>query len=584
MVSCDEKSFIAARRRSLSDPAVEFVYYRNFDAEKVSFACSDGFPVFIPYKQSFIGVENYSITRDIQLISSKLPIIVRTRLMANTKEKEVWIVQNSYKLGAGCLLFQGNFNVETPSQVNFSITESNGNTAIYMPSTDKAWFSLTSSGNDSPDLYVICLAPEILYTLEPSFREQYWEDSNSINMEYPKVISWGAYGAHYDHKQNSILVEQSLIESGNELFVITSEDHEIAGLSTAEGVFSGLPFVFSKFLENEKLEKKVQEYDFPKVNHWEVSIADFAQLSYEKLPMASATCPAKNMIDYCYTSGHAVYRLTFGVNDTSKDLTFSVNLRHRGTIYLNQHFVSTHLVYNLGIFRPGSKNGPDNTFGGWKNICLPKSLLKNGINTLIVLIESFGLNRQPFCFNDIRCPRGIIEASISGINISEWEIAGVDVRQTDQTYNISGIPEEAEMISSIFSNWEPVRNGVKLNLSGIQGPVWFKGQFDFSSLLTQNLQVPLRLILSGAATCYFAINDVIIARYYGNGDGPQSDFYVPDGLLSCSGNKICIMAYRTSVEDTWISAEFDFYRMSETDRWSGNLGNGVPLVLVSSQV
>jgi hypothetical protein len=584
MVRCDEQNFITARRRSLADTAVEFVYYRNFDDQKVSFNCSDGIPVYIPYKQSFIGVENYSITPDIKLLSAKLPIIVRTRLIASKKETEVWIVQNDHKLGAGSLVFQGNVNIGTPNNVNFCITKSNGNTVIYMPSTDQCWFSLTSSGSDSPDIYVICLAPTILYTLEPNLREQYWEASNSISMEYAKVITWGAYGAHYDHKQNSILVSQSLLETGNELFVITSEDHKIAGLSKPAGVFSGLPFVFSKLLEKDIVSKTVKNFIFPTLNHWEVSVADFERLSYKKLPMTTSSRPAMNTIDYGYTSGHVVYRLTFAVTDTSKDANLSVNLRHRGTIYLNEKFVSTHLVYNLGIFRPGSKNGPDNTFGGWQNVCLPKSFLIKGTNSLIILIESFGLNRQPFSFNDIRCPRGIIEASISGVNITEWEIAGVDVRQTSQTYNISGIPKEAESMPTAFSNWQPVKNGVKLDLSGIQGPVWFKGQFDFASLLMQNVKAPVRLNLSGPATCYISINEIIIARYYGNGDGPQSNFYVPDGLLACSENKICILAYRTSAEDAWISLEFDFWRMSEADHWSGNLGTGVPLVLVSSQL
>lgn len=586
LVRCDEESFITTRRRSIEDPAVEFVYYRNFDSQKVSFTSSDGVPVFIPYKQSFIGVENYSFTPDMKLLSSKIPIVIRTRLRVCKKETEVWIVQNNYHLGAGSLVFQGQFSIDQGSNANFNISKSDDRTIITMPSADQAWFSLTASGSEFPDLYVICLAPTLLYTLEPNFRESYWETSESGSTGYPTVITWGAYGAHYNHKKNSIQIEQSLLESGKELYVIVSEDQKILGLSNAQGVFSGLPFLYTKILEKEKLSRIVEDYTFPLIDKWEFSVPDFEQISYEKLPMVAQNRPSKNTIDYCYTSGHVLYRLTFAVTDTSNDLTLSINLRHRGTFYLNKNFISTHLVYSLGIFRAGSKNGPDNTYGGWEKITLPKSYLNQGSNSLIVLIESFGLNRQPFSFNDIRCPRGIIEASIKGINIIDWEIAGVDVRQTDQTYNISGIPKESEFIQNSipFSNFERGKNGVKLNLAGIPGPAWFSSKFDFPSLLEKDVRAPLRLVISGPATSYISINDIIIARYYGNGDGPQCDFYVPEGLLSASENKISILAYRTSSEDSWINVQFDFWRMSETDHWSGNLGCGVPLVLVSSQI
>ena len=586
LVSTDEEKFIMARRRSVENPQVEFVYYRNFYPEKTSFASSDGVPVFIPYKQSFIGVENYNINHSIKLLSSKVPIVVRTRLLINQKSTEVWIVQNNYHLGAGNLVFEGEFDIENYPDISMSNSQTKNRTIISLPSADQAWFSLKSTGSKSPDLYVVCLSLDILYTLEPNFQEPYWNSLDPMNSEYPTVVTWGAYGAHYDRTQNSIILEHSLLESGKELFVIVSEDKLMNGLCRAEAPFSGLPFVYSKPLPKEGLSKIVQDYKFPLLDNWEFSVHDFEQIPYEKIPMKSQTRPAKNTIDYCYTSGHVIYKLTFGVSDPSNDLTLSINMRHRGTFYLNNSFLSTHLVYNLGIFRAGSKNGPDNTYGGWQNIILPKAFLKQGSNSLIILIESFGLNRQPFCFNDIRCPRGIIEASIRGVTIIDWEIAGVDVRQTDQTYNISGLPLESEFIkkTALFNNWTCNAEGVKLDISGIQGPAWFKSMFHFPSLLQKDVRAPVRLVLSGPATCYVAINEIIIARYYGNGDGPQTDFYVPEGLLSPSENKITILAYRTSDGDSWINLRFDYWRMSETDHWSGNLGSGVPLVLVSSEI
>ncbi|KAG1094440.1 hypothetical protein G6F42_018754 [Rhizopus arrhizus] len=45
------------------------------------------------------------------------------------------------------------------------------------------------------------------------------------------------------------------------------------------------------------------------------------------------------------------------------------------------------------------------------------------------------------------------------------------------------------------------------------------------------------------------VNDVFIARYYGNGDGPQHDFYLPDDLIQAKNNQVKILAY------TWKDTE-----------------------------
>ena len=585
MVKADEQPFITTRRKSAQN--VEFVYYRNFKEGKTEFTCSDGLPVYIKYKQSFIGIDNYDITPSVTLVSSKIPIYVRTRVKINDKPTEVWIVENDYLIGAGNLLFKGNFSVDKSLDSKIGVITSGDLTTIVMPSEKIDWFSITSTGSVSPDIYIICLSPADLYTLESTFQHPYWRNIYSDTEDsYPLMITWGAYGAHYNPKENSIHVEHSLLEAGKELFVLASEDLDIQGLSKASGIFSGLPVVFSKCLPHEKLQNTLQAYKFPVLKDWTFATPNFELFSWENLPMLSSTRPAKNSIDYCFTSGHVFYKLTFAISNSSTDLNLSINLRHRGTFYLNNTFVKTHIVYNLGIFRAGSKNGPDNTFLGWENITLPKMFLKSGSNSLIVMVESFGLNRQPFSFNDIRCPRGIIEASIQGVPILNWEIAGVDVRQTDNTYNISGIPMEEQYIEQTIpsSKWNLKDDGVKLDLTDIQGPVWFKSVFDFPSLLDKQSRIPVRLCLSGPATCYVSINGKIIARYYGNGDGPQKDFYIPEGLLYALTNTIVILGYRTSTEDCWIDVNLTYWRMSESDLWSGNLGTGVPLILVSEEI
>ena len=82
--------------------------------------------------------------------------------------------------------------------------------------------------------------------------------------------------------------------------------------------------------------------------------------------------------------------------------------------------------------------------------------LKMGHNTLIVMVESFGMNRQPFALNDVRNPRGVLQCSFSKPLDVVWEIgkftidwlAGVDVRTKLNAFNMTGLPDE-----SVDSKW-----------------------------------------------------------------------------------------------------------------------------------
>lgn len=100
--------------------------------------------------------------------------------------------------------------------------------------------------------------------------------------------------------------------------------------------------------------------------------------------------------------------------------------------------------------------GPDfNVFGSHEYV-LPSSLFGGNDNVstsheLLIITESWGLNRQPFIMNDIRNSRGIISASLtvkSGffqanaptISNVNWYISGVDVCTRTFSFDVSGIP------------------------------------------------------------------------------------------------------------------------------------------------
>lgn len=134
---------------------------------------------------------------------------------------------------------------------------------------------------------------------------------------------------------------------------------------------------------------------------------------------------------------------------------------------------------------------------------IPADYLNSGNNDIICVVESFGLNRQPFLINDVRNERGILQAYLSGgINL-DWSIAGVDVRTLEQAFNHSGFPDEIEAISD-----ELLEKGS--SLTGIGLPVWYEAKLCNSSLY------PIRFAISGSATAYIFIDGYLIARYYGN--------------------------------------------------------------------
>jgi hypothetical protein len=210
---------------------------------------------------------------------------------------------------------------------------------------------------------------------------------------------------------------------------------------------------------------------------------------------------------------------------------------------------------------------------------------------IYILVENFGLNRQPFFFNDIRNPRGILDVEIkdkcgkegpikhTSINVikgsEKWSISGVDCRdfvhdQRSTQLMCQGAPEAADPAFKLHnaygssgledesdagkgSSWSAYSGPLEVGTNA--GVVWFKANFDVPSTYFNvadakdvKLHTPLRLHMTGAVTAYAWVNGVLIARYYGNGDGPQSDFFIMDGIIArpgdnSGGNELKLMVY-----------------------------------------
>lgn len=213
------------------------------------------------------------------------------------------------------------------------------------------------------------------------------------------------------------------------------------------------------------------------------------------------------------------------------------------------------------MFRAGAKNGPDvGLWGGWKKYKLPGDILLKDSNTLIVIVESFGLNRQPFALNDIRNPRGILAAEIHDATIKKWSISGIDVREHDDVFNSSGFTDENAPLYILPASPYDVMVTIP-----ITAPVWNILAFNVPE---SKVNCPLRLCLYGSATCYVFLNGTLIARYYGNGDGPQYDFLMQDGLLQLE-NQLKILSYAEN-DTAVLSVEIKPWKLSDA-LGSGNL-------------
>ena len=186
------------------------------------------------------------------------------------------------------------------------------------------------------------------------------------------------------------------------------------------------------------------------------------------------------------------------------------------------------------------------------------------------------MNRAPGPVDDIRCSRGILDARIKGITGSlKWFISGVDVRKLDQVFNHSGFSDGA---------WRKSSDAVlDIVPKGTVIPSQFKCDFDWK-LDAEAFVAPLRLFVDGSNTAYIYINNVMIGRYYGFGQTPQHDFYVPEHLLVSGKNALLLVTFGIGNECD-LELEFRHWKFSCPDSalisGSGNISDkdGQPFVL-----
>ncbi|KAJ3297264.1 hypothetical protein HK104_000691 [Borealophlyctis nickersoniae] len=603
-------------RRSQGSQPLEFVFLRKFaegKEAKIDIAWIDGettkqvaLTFDLMYKESFVAIANYVPLSGVRLILSAMPIHVRA-LIGND---EVWIVQCDSKAN-GQMAFAG--EIKALGTLQPKVLRKDGASIVSFDETS-GWATIEqSTGNGK--LYIIALTGDDLYTLAPAFEEAHWarqsiiEDLGERNSTVPLAVAWGAHSIDYDLEHKRVTIETTERDTALYLFSPLIGNVSPPGFSAPrpDDPYSGLPFLHRRELSRTS-DSATFQFTRPVVHSWETAVRDFGSMPWESIPLRSRslTRPALDPIDLGFTSGHSLYRLTFLLSHVARDLILHLNIRHRVTFYLNDHAVGGHLTYSLATNAAGAKNGPDiGIRGGERRHTLPARYLKKGKNEIVILVESFGMNRQPFFVNDVRNPRGVLEAKVVGRGVGEvrWEVAGVDVRNLREVFAVSGFPGEdgglewAKLDSEEESTGgreedgklEPVKLVAK---NGI--PTWFRGRFNLppniatfhrtsSESTSPVLHVPLRVRMTGPATAYIYIGpgngtQTMIGRYYGNGDAVQKDFYIPEGLLWEEDNVVKLVVYGRE-DGEWVGVSIEEWRVK--DGWSGNRDEeGVRMVTV----
>ncbi|CAO3568468.1 unnamed protein product [Mortierella alpina] len=595
-------------------------------------------PCYLPYKSSFIALGNYTtLNPDIHLILSATPIVLRA--FSRDGNKEIWIAALAGTSSATEMAFSGDLfihhaGVQAASLASdIELRKCSENKQISVLSVPEGATSahvvLSSAPERSsfsrPLLHIIFLDQSALSTLYCHYDNCHAKRPSgpldAQNMaSSPKIITWGSYNARYDPQHQELTVEST--ERQQELHIL-SFDHP----DTSLGSPSPRSLIFGPDLPYRLIALKVTPeaalalqpaslwikrfQNGVELRGWEKRHTDFKSFAWKDCPRRSPSSDAFRHVslDYHFTSGHILYRGTFKTcpnslllpaEDTSP-VWLKVNMRHRVIAYVNGVCLGSHMTYSRQLMSPGAKMGWDPAFlGSHKFLIMPHALeaatssQDGGSETesaridqgqveheIILIIDSFGLSRQPFVVDDIRNPRGLLSARVQGKTVvpgsESWQVTGVDVRELDMAYESTGFPDEHSE-----QGWQAAAAADdRFELPRVvpdEGVTWWRMRFEGAP--TSSANIPLCCRLEGDFSAMILLNNILVGRYFG-ADSPQQDFYLMDGLLHAaeSGhfNELKLMIYSSNESESLherTSVRILPWRIEdaqgELGQWSGN--------------
>ncbi|TPX36817.1 beta-galactosidase [Synchytrium endobioticum] len=602
-IAASPKRVLIARRAATNVLGAGLVVFRNFSNEQLAnyelFVTLGKLPFFrlrgiLTYKSSFISLVNYTSSNGLILVASTIPIHLRTHLdvPALGDRIEVWIIQNDGN-ASGEMAFRGAVTL-AGSLGAIAKSELEGAVTVVSFRNQVGWASISNSMvSNKPSLYIIGLATHDLFTLVPIFDEPYFRQTGSDDFS-PISVAWGA--THISKNSTNSDWDVQYQTTDKALYVLSGEP--VTGFENVpkSDPYNNVTFVWKRSLVIQSL-----VHSRPVLTNWMERMVDFESMNWHPLPFHENGKPTLDTLDLGYASGHVLYRARFttmGKPLRDKILKMSLNMRHRCVVYANNVVVGGHLTYSVALMQPGSKQGAD--WEAWSNGAQVYDLttyIKEGVNEVYVIVESFGFQRGPSVLYDFRNPRGILSAKFIGLPKSTgkvlWDVTGIDVKTLSNPYSSTGFPDE-----NYTNNYQPALSlrqegpGASSTTSIITAPSryfaprYYKCTFE-APTAPPNFRVPLRLCLEGPFTCYIFLNGVIIGRYLGEGqDCVQKDFYLQEGLVNVKGNEIKLLVYSRAVESKDVVMRFEIREWraavgsSLEDRWSFNLAeDGHPVIL-----
>lgn len=287
-----------------------------------------------------------------------------------------------------------------------------------------------------------------------------------------------------------------------------------------------------------------RSFEIP-IENWHSRLLNWSEdVSWKPISYAE-----RDPLDHFMTSGHVAYRLRF--KTSSRRASLVLNIRHVAMIWCNGQVIGRQLCYSHNAMSAGSMHAVDLHHAGKRRHSLSKAMqnevsLSRGYDEIIILVFSCGQSRSPFLLNDVRNRRGLLSAKLkcrSKIQEAQWYIGGVDVTRTDDAYGSSGLP--LEDVANDFSYDAGFSPAPALDIVADDGVIYFRGTFKTPSntVMGGSVIYPLRLKVFSApgVVAMLWVNGLLIGRYIAD-LGPQSDFYVPEGLIKESKNNSVVVA------------------------------------------
>lgn len=415
---------------------------------------------------------------------------------------------------------------------------------------------LSEEGSSSPVLRLLCLTEEDASTFtadlsgndvfKPGNGKKYFSAAwgvRNVSFEPSGFLNVG-FGMHDDRRPLFLLQENTKSIPPEQfdncpsvvgsvlpgLFVYEVPEKALA-TALCQGMESGDPL-------SKDFEISISGWS-KRIIHWEDDVV-WKRILYED----------RDPLDHFMTSGHIAYRVRF--RSATRTGAIVVNVRHSAVIWCNGKAVGSQVCFSHNILSAGAMHGLDLHQAGKKRHDLTEAMQagpdENGFHNVVILVLSLGQSRSPFLLNDVRNRRGLLSARLTRRTKAKdttWEMAGVDVTRTDDAYGTSGLPLEYDV--NTFAYDVGFMSAPGLQVKAHEGVVYYRATFRVppSAVVGGSVRYPLRVkVLSGAhARVMMWVNTLFMGRYIEE-LGPQSDFYIPEGLIKeCKGNSIVLAVY-----------------------------------------